>query len=91
MEKLLKALLSQLSIEYKLTHNLDHLERQLNGAGEALPNGLADFSRIGTFAVTHRYDDIPEFHVLDHDAAIETVRLIREHVTARIATLSAAP
>ena len=91
IEKLLKALLSQLSIEYKFTHDLDRLELQLKDAGEALPQGLADFSRIGAFAVTHRYDDIPEFHVLDRPAAIETVRQIREHVVARIAALSATP
>ena len=91
VEKLLKALLCQLSIEYKFTHDLDHLELQLKDAGEALPNALEDFSKIGTFAVTNRYDDIPEFHVLDHDAAKATVRLIREHVVARIAALSTAP
>jgi len=91
IEKLLKALLSQLTIEYKFTHDLDHLELQLKDAGEALPSGLEDFSRIGTFAVTHRYDDIPEFHVLDRPAATETVRLIREHVLARIAAHSATP
>jgi hypothetical protein len=73
VEKLLKALLSKLSIEYKFTHDLNHLELQLKDAGEALPKALEDFSKIGTFAVTNRYDDIPEFHVLDHQAAIETV------------------
>jgi hypothetical protein len=91
VEKLLNALLSQLSIEYKLTHDLNQLELQLRDAGEALPTGLEDFSRIGAFAVTNRYDDIPEFHVLNRQAAITTVRLIREHVIARIAALSAIP
>jgi hypothetical protein len=91
VEKLLKALLCQLSIEYRFTHDLDQLELQLKDAGEALPAGLDNFSKIGTFAVTHRYDEIPEFRVLDHDAAIKTVRLIREHVVARIAALSATP
>lgn len=91
IEKLLKALLSQLSIEYKFTHDLNQLELQLKDAGEALPAALEDFSSIGTFAVTHRYDDIPEFHVLSRPAAIETVRLIREHIVARIAALSTAP
>ena len=90
VEKLLKALLSQLSIEYKFTHDLNLLELQLKDAGETLPNALEDFSKIVTFAVTNRYDEIPEFHVLDRPA-IETVRLIREHVVARIAALSATP
>ena len=91
IEKLLKALLSQLSVEYRFTHDLNHLESQLIAAGEVLPKPLEKMSKIGTFAVTNRYDDIPEFHVLDRSAAIETVRLIREHVVARIAALSTAP
>lgn len=91
IEKLLKALLSQLCIEYRLTHDLNYLESQVESAGEALPKPLEALSKIGTFAVTNRYDDIPEFHVLDRSAAIQTVRLIREHVVARIAALSTAP
>lgn len=91
IEKLLKALLSQMSIEYRLTHNLNYLEVELHAAGEGLPQPLEDLSKIGTFAVTNRYDEIPEFRVLDRQAAIETVRLIREHVVARISALAAAP
>jgi hypothetical protein len=91
IEKLLKALLSQLSIEYKLIHDLDYLTAHLESAGEILPDALVDFSKIGTFAVRNRYDEIPEFHVLDRTAAIETVRLIREHVVARIAAFSSTP
>jgi hypothetical protein len=91
IEKLLKALLSQLSIEYQFTHNLNYLESLLTGAGEVLPKPLEELSKIGTFAVTNRYDDIPEFHVLDRAAAIETVPIIRDHVVTRIAELSAAP
>jgi hypothetical protein len=87
VEKLLKALLSQLSIEYKLIHELDYLTAQLKDAGEILPDTLVDFSKIDTFAVRNRYDELLEFHVLDRAAAIETVRLIREHVVARIAPL----
>jgi HEPN domain len=91
VEKLLKALLSQLAIEYKLIHDLDYLTALLKDAGEVLPDTLVDFSKIGTFAVRNRYDEIPEFHVLDRTAAIATVRLIREHVVARITALAATP
>ena len=59
--------------------------------GEVLPLDESDLSSLGTYAVTHRYDDVPEFLVLDRTAAIETVRLIREHVVNRIAALSGAP
>jgi hypothetical protein len=90
VEKLLKALLSQLSIEYKFTHDLGYLVDQIRNAGEVLPEMVVEFSKLESFAVTSRYDDIPEFLILDRPAAIETVRLLREHVIARIAALSSA-
>jgi hypothetical protein len=89
IEKLLKAPLCQLSIEYKFTHDLESLVTQLEDVGETIPDFLVDLSKIGRFAVTNRYDDIPEFHVLDRAAAIATVRLIREFVVGRMAALSA--
>ena len=91
IEKLFKALLCQLNVDYKYTHDLDELIILLNSAGEIPPDALVDFSRIGTYAVTQRYDDVPEFYVLDRADAATAVRLIREYVTARIAALSAAP
>jgi hypothetical protein len=60
----------------------------LKAEREVLPAELPDLSQIGTFAVIDRYEDIPEFQVLDRAAAAETVRLIREHVALRIAALS---
>ena len=91
IEKLLKALLEQLSVPFARSHDLNYLAALISAEGETLPLAVPDLSQIGTFAVTHRYDDIPEFQVLDRGAAIETVRLIREHVHARIAALSATP
>jgi hypothetical protein len=63
----------------------------LQTAGEELPKTVVDFSRLDSFAVFNRYDEIPEFSVLDRPAAIETIRIPREHVVARIAALSATP
>ena len=91
IEKLIKALLAQLEIEFPFTHDLRYLAKQLEKAGENLPIEVGDLSNIGTYAVTYRYDDVPEFLVLDRPAAIATVRLIREHILARIAALSGAP
>jgi HEPN domain-containing protein len=91
VEKLLKALLSQLALEYRTTHDLEYLVSQLESAGEILPQTAINFSRIQRFAVVHRYDDVPEFAVLDRPESIETVRILRAHVEARIAALSAAP
>lgn len=88
VEKLLKALLSQLSMEYRFTHDLSYLVNQLEASGEALPKMVVEFSELESFAVFNRYDAVPEFQVLDRPAAIETIRLLREHVVARIAQLS---
>lgn len=89
IEKLYKALLCQLGVEFKFTHDLDHLIVLLKATGETLPEPIVDFSRIGAFAVTHRYDDIPEFYVLDREDALAMVRSVREFVNSRIAALSA--
>jgi len=91
VEKLLKSLLSQLGVEYRTTHDLDYLVSLLESAGEILPQTVITLSRIQRFAVIHRYDDVPEFAALDRPESIETVRLLRAHVEARIAVLSAAP
>jgi len=44
IEKLLKALLSQLSVEYRFTHDLGYLVDQLSAAGEILPTPVVEFS-----------------------------------------------
>ncbi len=91
VEKLLKALLSQLSIRYQFSHDLNYLVNLVRASGEVPPNPVIEFSQLDSFAVFNRYDEIPEFHILDRPAAIETLRILREHVVARIDTLSATP
>jgi hypothetical protein len=91
VEKLLKALLSQLSIPYRLSHDLNYLVNLLQSGGEMLPKTVVDFSQLDSFAVFNRYDEVPEFHILDRPAAVDTIRVLREHVVARIAALSATP
>lgn len=91
VEKLLKALLSQLGIEYKRTHDLAYLIGLLETAGETMPSVATEFARLESFAVVHRYDEVPDYEVLDRRRAKETVRILREHVATRVAALSAAP
>lgn len=91
VEKLIKALLSQLSIAYDYTHNIAKLAQQLDDAGEKLPAVPVAMTELNKFAVVYRYDNIPDLEIPDRPAAIETVRLLREHVVARIASLSVAP
>jgi hypothetical protein len=91
VEKLIKALLSQLGIVFDHTHNISKLAQQLNDAGENLPAVPVPLAELNKFAVVYRYDSIPSLEIPDRPAIIETVRLIREHVTARIASLSETP
>jgi len=91
VEKLMKAFLSQLNIAFDRTHDVSKLARQLEEAGEQLPACPVAFTELNRFAVVYRYDNIPDLEIPDRPGAIETVRLIRTHVHARIAALSGAP
>jgi hypothetical protein len=91
VEKLIKALLSQRSIAFDYTHNIAKLAQQLDDAGERLPAVPVALTELNKFAVVYRYDHIPDLEIPDRPGVIETVRLIREHVVARITALSGAP
>jgi hypothetical protein len=91
IEKLIKALLAQLNIPFELTHNLDRLRTALESAGEFLPATPVPLDQLNDFAVVYRYDLLFQFASPDVAELLETVRLVREHVVARIAALSAAP
>ncbi len=91
VEKLMKALLSELSVPFELTHNLGRLETALVAAGESLPATPVPLSELNDFAVVYRYDLLFQFMAPDKADLIETVRLIREHILSRIAALSAPP
>jgi HEPN domain len=90
-EKLLKALPSQLGIAFDYTHDVTRLANQLKLAGEVLPATPIALGDLNRFAVVYRYDSIPSLEAPDRPGTIETVRLVREHVLARIASLSATP
>jgi hypothetical protein len=74
IEKRLKALLCQCSIDYRFTHDLDLLANLLRASGETLPDCCEDFSSISEYAVTQRYEDVPEFLALDRQQAMNTVK-----------------
>jgi hypothetical protein len=59
--------------------------------GESLPLTPIPLDQLNDFAVVYRYDLLFQFDSPDVTELIESVRLIREHVTARIAALSTAP
>lgn len=87
VEKLLKALLSQLGRRYPRTHDLERLEKDLLAAGEALPATPTVLADLNDYAVELRYDDPLPPPALSRDQAIETVRILREFVHRRVSEL----
>jgi hypothetical protein len=91
VEKLIKALLAQLNVPFELTHNLGRLRTTLASAGESLPATPIPLDQLNDFAVVYRYDLLFQFASPDVADLEETVRLIREHIAARITALAATP
>jgi hypothetical protein len=91
VEKLMKALISARSAQFELTHDLTRLVKALQGLSESLPTTPLSLSDLNDFAVGYRYDLLFQHATPTRADLIETVRLIREHVVARIAALSATP
>jgi HEPN domain-containing protein len=50
VEKLIKALLTELSVPFELTHNLGRLQTALEAAGETLPATPLSLSELNDFA-----------------------------------------
>jgi hypothetical protein len=91
VEKLMKALISARLTPFELTHDLIRLATALTGLGEVLPATPIPLSDLNDFAVDYRYDLLFQHATPNPSELAETVRLVREHVTARIAALSSAP
>jgi len=91
VEKLIKALLSELGTPFELTHDLARLRKLHNASGEVLPLTPMQLGDLNDFSVFYRYDLLFQYAVPEKEDVLATVRLIREHEVARIAALAAAP
>ena len=83
-EKLLKAWLSDLGVNYPKTHNLQTLVELLEDQGAALPDELAEIDRLTPYATIFRYEDPPQAVDFDRQAARALVRAIRTFVEAQL-------
>jgi HEPN domain-containing protein len=88
IEKLLKALLSDLRVSYPRTHRLIDLMDLAVGAGYPLPEDLAELRHLTPFAVEFRYDALPEEAEAPLDKARTRARVgqLRAFVQAAIAS-----
>lgn len=87
----MKALISARSISFELTHNLVRLTKALQDLGETLPATPVSLSDLNDFEVEYRYDILYQHAASSQADLIATVRIIREHVVARIAALANTP
>lgn len=78
-------------MQFELTHDLMRLATALKGLGEALPTTPVPLSDLNDFAVDYRYDLLFQHATLNASDLVETVRLIREHIVARISALASTP
>ena len=74
-----------MNIPFEKTHDLARLNKLLDAAGEPLPMTPIQLGDLNDFSVFYRYDLLFQFAVPEKEDVQETVRLIREHVLARIA------
>jgi hypothetical protein len=88
VEKLIKALLLELKVPFDLTHDLTRLQKLLEAAGEKLPSTPLSLGDLNDFAVFYRYELSDEYELPVRGDLLDTVRIIREHVIARIAVLT---
>ena len=89
VEKLLKALLNECRGSFQRVHDLELLISELTKLGESLPTVPMVLDSLTDYATSLRYDDPGNTPLLNRLDCIETVRLIRTHVVARIQALNA--
>jgi HEPN domain-containing protein len=83
-EKILKALLSDLGVRFRKTHNIRSLMKLITDSGCPLPaefSGLEDFT---PFAVAYRYEVYEPDLSLDRDQARLKIRTLRRWVEAKL-------
>jgi HEPN domain-containing protein len=85
-EKLLKALLSDLMVRFRRTHDLRELMDLLTDNGYAIPEALVDLDILTPYAVEFRYEFLPQEQEtsLDRQEARELVHRLRDWVESKI-------
>lgn len=83
-EKLLKALLSEFSINFPRSHNLRLLMDFLMDAGHTIPSSLADLDLLTPYGTLFRYEDIPAAAGRDRKTAFEMITVLLGFVEQKL-------
>jgi HEPN domain-containing protein len=89
VEKLLKMLILANRQRHKFTHDIELLQDSAEALGEVLPQTPFPINQLTAFAVQVRYDTPRALTAAERDQIRETVRILREHVRARLIALNA--
>ena len=84
-EKILKALLSELGVHFRKTHDIGALVSMAAAAGRALPMEFDDLDRLTPFGAIYRYEDYDAPVSLDRVAARGCVGRLRRWVEGSFA------
>jgi HEPN domain-containing protein len=83
-EKMLKALLSDLGVRFRKTHDIGWLMELIVDSGCPLPAEFAGVEDFTPFAVGYRYEDYEPGLPLDRDQARLKLRALRSWVEAKL-------
>jgi HEPN domain-containing protein len=85
-EKILKAVLSEFSVEFRRTHDIRELMDQLVDVRHPLPRSLADLDALTPYATLFRYPGIPAQPSLDRRKVREKIRRVRRWAERKLGT-----
>jgi len=83
-EKILKALLSDLGVRFRKTHEIGALMCLASETGHPLPAQFEDLDALTPFGAIYRYDDYDAPVSLDRVAARESLRQLRLWVESKL-------
>ena len=83
VEKLLKAWLAHLGIDFPKVHRLETLVALLAAHGESLPSPISDLGSLTPFGTFFRYDDLPCSTEVDRVRLLQTVQDVRVFVESQ--------
>jgi HEPN domain-containing protein len=89
VEKLLKMLILGNRQRHEFTHNIRALREAAEELGEVLPALPFPITELTDFAAEFRYTTPRVLTAIERDRIRETVRILRQHVDARLIALNA--